>query len=322
LSSDYFLIGGLFPQRGFSVVDTYEVEDFRDAERLRREAEIPEDQKVSFHVVTFISSEADDWMAEGDIVIKRLDLEEEFMDVMRPNIHLFYETGVRQNPERDEELPHRTRANSLRTGRWSFETDSSEYVISDPLGRLVHIRTAKNSATSGLTKVLYHIGIVDQSKAKKPLKHKRPWTAWLVLKVIHRIFMDNRGEPTFGPAFRQSKLALGKVWEPASDVEGLPGNVPCIRLTRNNMRRPLIRGFWERLLVDYLEDEYLVPRGLREMCRGIQYKRETRSRNSVHEVMVTPDEFEKILMYAAWPEWSEWQSPIRWEVVEENAEAI
>ena len=320
--SDYFLIGGLFPQKGFSVVDTEKVEQFHDEERLRREAEIPEDQKVAFHVVTFISSEADNWMAEGDIVIQRLDLEEEFMDVMRPNIHLFYETGIRNSPYRDEDLPHRARSNSLRIGKWSFETDSSEYVISDPLGRLVHIRTAKKSATSGMTKVLYHIGMVDQAKAKNPLKHKRPRTAWLVLKVIHRIFMDNRSSPTFGPAFRQSKLVMGKVWDPASDIEGLPSNVPCIKLTRSKLSKPIIKEFWERLLVDYLQDEYLVPRGLREMCRGIQYKRETRSRNSVSSVMVTPDEFEKILMYTAWPEWSEWQSPIGWKVMEEHAEAI
>ena len=322
MSSDFFIVGGLFPQKGFSVVDARRVEDYRDEERLREEAEVPSGQDVEFHVVTFVSNDAADWMAEGDIVIRRTRLAEDFMDVMRPNIHLFHETGIRQSPHRDEELPHRTRSNSLRTGRWSFETDSNEYVISDPLGRLVHIRTAKKSATSGMTKVLYHIGAVDQAKAKNPLKHRRARAAWLVLKVIHRIFMDNRGSPTFGHAFRQSKLVVSKVWEPASDIEGLPGNSLCIRLTRSKMKKPIIKEFWERLLIDYLEDEYSVPRGLREMCRGIQYKRETRSRNSVPEVMITPDEFEKILMYAAWPEWSEWQSPIRWEVVEEHAEAV
>ena len=42
-------------------------------------------------------------MAEGDIVIKRLDLEEEFMDVMRPNMHIFYSTGNRLCSEYEEE---------------------------------------------------------------------------------------------------------------------------------------------------------------------------------------------------------------------------
>lgn len=320
--SDYFLIGGLFPEKGFSVVDTQKVEDFHAEERLRVEAELPEGEKVEFYVVTFVSSGAVDWMADGDIVIKRLDLEEEFMDVMRPNMHIFYSTGNRQCSEYEEELPHRVRANSLKTGKWSFETDSNEYVISDPLGRLVHVRTSRRSATSGLTKVLYHIGVVDQSKAKKPLKHKRARAGWLVLKVIHRIFMDNRGEPSYGPAYRQSKVAMAKIWDYASGIEHLPGNVKCIKLTRGNLGKRIIKEFWNRLLLDYIADEYTVPRGLREMCRGIQYKRDTGSHNRVTEVIITPDEFEQVLLYAAWPEWSEWQSPVEWEVVEEHAEAI
>ena len=52
--SDYFLIGGLFPQKGFSVVDAQKVEDFHAQERLRAEAELPEGEKVEFYVVTFV----------------------------------------------------------------------------------------------------------------------------------------------------------------------------------------------------------------------------------------------------------------------------
>jgi hypothetical protein len=312
----------LFPEKGFSVVDTQKVEDFHAEERLRAEAELPEGEKVEFYVVTFVSSGAVDWMADGDIVIKRPGLEEEFMDVMRPNMHIFYSTGNRQCAEYEDELPHRVRANSLKTGKWSFETDSNEYVISDPLGRLVHVRTSRRSATSGLTKVLYHIGAVDQSKAKNPIKHKRTRAAWMVLKVIHRIFMDNRGEPTYGPAYRQSKLAMAKIWDFAADIEHLPGNVKCIKLTRGSLSRGIIKEFWERLLLDYIADQYSVPRGLREMCKGIQYKRETKGQNRATEVIITPDEFEQVLLYSAWPEWSEWRAPVEWEVVEEHAEAI
>ena len=107
--SDYFLIGGLFPEKGFSVVDAEKVDDFRAEERLRAEAELPEGEKAEFYVVTFVSSGAADWMADGDIVIKRPGLDEQTMDVMRPNMHIFYSTGNRQCLEYDEELPHRDR---------------------------------------------------------------------------------------------------------------------------------------------------------------------------------------------------------------------
>lgn len=306
LSDEYYIVGGLFPSDGFEFVDTVEVFHHAGVERLREIAEIPTGEKVAFHAVSFVSSAAEGWMAEDDIIIERPALSEDYLDVMRPDVHILHEVSYGEH-DYDEQMAMAARGQAIRGVEWVLRHTEHQCVIADSLGRVVEIRSPKGRAMRDIRKVVRH---AEQEKGAIAPVLTYPKSAWLCLRVVHRLFMDARANGCLGDAYKLARMVSKKVFAIMKEAEAanLYPEERAIRLERTSLRNSEVLPFWQRVRSKMLEDEYSVPRPLRKMAGDPTAPSNRRPQGTGH-VTVSAEELERMLSYSAWPEWSEWIAP-------------
>ncbi|MAH49702.1 hypothetical protein CMI37_28015 [Candidatus Pacearchaeota archaeon] len=292
---DWIVLAQFFPSGGIDGVfeePVYGVE----IDVLRDALEVGLTDEVLFHRIVRTRGRAEDWFVLGDVVCRRLGLDEEKCDVLREMQDRVYISPTVDSEAHEEELES-LRREAIERHQWQVHRVSSWLTVIDPQGRALVV--ACPGAHRRWRKVLEQlVPRRNTSRAAKTPSY-RVSAAWCALKTLHRKFLDESdGELTMSN-LRNSELLALIVYEHREALGKFAGVGRSVKMVKYRSVRHL--PFWERCF-RMLEAGERVPFPVKHVYKHRVTK----------WVGVSADDAEWMLCCSWWPEWVG-RGPVRFE---------
>ena len=273
-----------------------EIDDLRDA------VDAQYSEEIFFHRLVKSKGRANDWFLPGDVVCRRLSLDEERSDVLRKlQDKIFVSSSYDWSLYEDELETMRTEA--IEHHRWKIHRGDVWCAIIDPQGRaLVVVRTHANTQwRKAMEQIVPRM--VGSKNAATP--HHRVSAAWCALKALHRFFInEHKGTLSISDVY-ESEHFVRQVYNHRLDIGQFSGSGRIIKMYK--YRNKLFDPFWQRCF-DLLESGEQVPFVVRHIYRH----------PCTRWVAISVDDAEWLLSCSWWSEWKKF-GPIRFDKFKKEA---
>ena len=297
---EFMVLAEFFPSSGIGGVDESavygdEIDAYREALHLGF------DEEALFFRIDRAKGKAADWLVEGDVVCRRLGVDEEKCDVLRAIHDKVFCTKGCIGVYSDEQIES-LRREAIESHRWKVHRDDDWCTVIDPQGRALVV--AYSGAFKQWRKVMEQLVPRQvRSKAAKTPVH-RVSAAWCALKAVHRRFIhEHDGEITRSDLWDSDYMAKD-IYEHRLKMGRFAGNGRVVKMTkyRSGSHGP----FWDKCF-GLLEDGEKVPFAVRHVYEH----------PSTKWVSVGVDDAEWMLGCSWWPEWLG-KGPVRFEKFKEG----
>lgn len=297
---EFMVLAEFFPSSGISGVDESAVYG-DDIDAYRKALHLGFDEEALFFRIAKARGKAAEWLVAGDVVCRRLGVDEERCDVVRTINDKVFCTKTCADVFTDSEL-EALRREAIESHRWKVHRDDDWCTVIDPQGRALVV--AYTGAFKQWRKVMEQLVPRQvRSKAAKTPVH-RVSAAWCALKAVHRRFIhEHDGEITRSDLWDSDYMAKD-IYEHRLKMGKFAGTGRVIKMTK--YRSVEHQMFWNKCF-SMLEDGEKVPFAVQHVY----------DHPSTKWVSVGVDDAEWMLGCSWWPEWKK-KGPVRFDKFKEG----
>jgi len=273
-----------------------EIDELRDA------VDAQYSEEIFFHRLVKFKGRANDWFLPGDVVCRRLSLDEERSDVLRKLQDKIFVSSSHDWSLYEDELEE-MRREAIEYHKWKIHRGDVWCAIIDPQGRALVV--VRNHANKQWRKAMEQIvpRMVKSKTAATP--HHRVSAAWCALKALHRFFIHEHKGPLAIGDILKSEHFVRQVYSHRLDIGKFSGSGRIIKMYK--YRNKLFDPFWQRCF-DLLESGEQVPFVVRHIYRH----------PCTRWVAISVDDAEWLLSCSWWSEWKK-VGPIRFDKFKKGA---
>ena len=246
------VLSQFFPSAGIDGV-TEEPIYGQEVDALREAINASYSEEIFFHRLVKSKGRANDWFIPGDVVCRRLSLDEERSDVLRKLQDKIYVSSSHDWSLYEDEL-EAMRTEAIEHHRWKIHRGDVWCAIIDPQGRALVI--VKTNANKQWRKAMEQLVPRIRKSKTATTPHHRVSAAWCALKSVHRYFIhEHKGSISIGDVLK-SEYLVSQVYNHRLDIGKFTGSGRIIKMYK--YRNKLFDPFWKRCF-DLLESGYQVP---------------------------------------------------------------
>jgi len=292
---EWMVLAQFFPSNGIDGVEEEPVYgDVVDV--LRGSLHLSFDEECLFHRVVTAKGKAKDWFLPGDVVCRRLGLDEERCDVLRKVQDKVFIAGSVDAAEIEGELES-LRGEAIERHQWKVHRTEDWCAVIDAQGRALVV--AYRGAYRQWRKVMEQL-VPRQRKSKLVgTPSYRLAAAWCSLRAVHRRFMHEHDGALTRSDLLKSEYMVKRVYEHRLKMGRYSGSGRIIRMRK--YRAVVHRPFWERCF-RMMESGDSVPFAVRHVYEH----------PSTKWVAVSVDDAEWLLGCSWWSEWKG-EGPVRFD---------
>jgi len=258
-----------------------EVDEYRTAIGARF------DDEILFKKIVRSKGKAKTWFVPGDIVCRRLGLDEDRCDVIRPMQDRWYSSSLVDVSEYESDI-ERVRQESIEGHKWKAFRKKKLFVVVDPQGRaLVIARKHWGDSFTVLMEQLCPMLKIHQQYACKPYRVAASWCAF---KTMHRYAMKHCGGDMTTSEFLKCMRYAETIYMRRVALKNRIGSGRIIQMYKFRAKKH--QEFWDKCF-DMLESGEVMPHSVRLI----------RDHFCARWVAVSPDEMDWYLSCIWWPEW-------------------
>ena len=258
-----------------------EVDEYRTAIGARF------DDEILFKKIVRSKGKAKTWFVPGDIVCRRLGLDEDRCDVIRPMQDRWYSSSLVDVSEYESDI-ERVRQESIEGHKWKAFRKKKLFVVVDPQGRaLVIARKHWGDSFTVLMEQLCPMLKIHQQYACKPYRVAASWCAF---KTMHRYAMKHCGGDMTTSEFLKCMRYAETIYMRRVALKNRIGSGRIIQMYKYRAKKH--QEFWDKCF-DMLESGEVMPHSVRLI----------RDHFCARWVAVSPDEMDWYLSCIWWPEW-------------------
>lgn len=292
---EWMVLAEFFPSGGIDGVGEEPVYG-GDVDLFRDALGVPFDKEVLLHRVVSAKGKAADWFLPGDVVCRRIGLDEERCDVLRQiQDKAFISTDLDASLF-DDELES-LRREAIERHTWKVHRADDWSAVIDSQGRALVV--AYKGAHRQWRKVMEQlVPRRNTSRAAKTPVY-RASAAWCALKALHRRFIhEHEGDIRRLELFRSERM-VKDIYEHRLKIGRFVGSGRVVKMRKY---RGVTHGpFWKRCF-GLLESGERVPFAVRHVYEH----------PSTKWVAVSVDDAEWLLGCSWWPEW-DGHGPVRFD---------
>mgnify|MGYP005816251161 CR=1 FL=1 len=295
------VLSQFFPSNGIDGV-TEEPIYGSEIDELRDAVDAQYSEEIFFHRLVKFKGRANDWFLPGDVVCRRLSLDEERSDVLRKLQDEIFVSSSHGWSLYEDELEE-MRREAIEYHKWKIHRGDVWCAIIDPQGRALVV--VRNHANKQWRKAMEQIvpRMVKSKTAATP--HHRVSAAWCALKALHRFFIHEHKGPLAIGDILKSEHFVRQVYSHRLDIGKFSGSGRIIKMYK--YRNKLFDPFWQRCF-DLLESGEQVPFVVRHIYRH----------PCTRWVAISVDDAEWLLSCSWWSEWKK-VGPIRFDKFKRGA---
>ena len=258
-----------------------EVDEYRTAIGARF------DDEILFKKNVRSKGKAKTWFVPGDIVCRRLGLDEDRCDVIRPMQDRWYSSSLVDVSEYESDI-ERVRQESIEGHKWKAFRKKKLFVVVDPQGRaLVIARKHWGDSFTVLMEQLCPMLKIHQQYACKPYRVAASWCAF---KTMHRYAMKHCGGDMTTSEFLKCMRYAETIYMRRVALKNRIGSGRIIQMYKYRAKKH--QEFWDKCF-GMLESGEVMPHSVRLI----------RDHFCARWVAVSPDEMDWYLSCIWWPEW-------------------
>ena len=258
-----------------------EVDEYRTAIGARF------DDEILFKKIVRSKGKAKTWFVPGDIVCRRLGLDEDRCDVIRPMQDRWYSSSLVDVSEYESDI-ERVRQESIEGHKWKAFRKKKLFVVVDPQGRaLVIARKHWGDSFTVLMEQRCPMLKIHQQYACKPYRVAASWCAF---KTMHRYAMKHCGGDMTTSEFLKCMRYAETIYMRRVALKNRIGSGRIIQMYKYRAKKH--QEFWDKCF-DMLESGEVMPHSVRLI----------RDHFCARWVAVSPDEMDWYLSCIWWPEW-------------------
>ena len=258
-----------------------EVDEYRTAIGARF------DDEILFKKIVRSKGKAKTWFVPGDIVCRRLGLDEDRCDVIRPMQDRWYSSSLVDVSEYESDI-ERVRQESIEGHKWKAFRKKKLFVVVDPQGRaLVIARKHWGDSFTVLMEQLCPMLKIHQQYACKPYRVAASWCAF---KTMHRYAMKHCGGDMTTSEFLKCMRYAETIYMRRVALKNRIGSGRIIQMYKYRAKKH--QEFWDKCF-GMLESGEVMPHSVRLI----------RDHFCARWVAVSPDEMDWYLSCIWWPEW-------------------
>tara|TARA_R110000824_G_scaffold260584_3_gene449242 strand:- start:5589 stop:6509 length:921 start_codon:yes stop_codon:yes gene_type:complete len=297
---EFMVLAEFFPSSGVNGVDESAVYG-DDIDTYRKALHLGFDEEALFFRIAKARGKAAGWLVAGDVVCRRLGVDEERCDVVRTINDKVFCTKACTDVFTDSEL-EALRREAIESHRWKVHRDDDWCTVIDPQGRALVV--AYIGAFRQWRKVMEQLVPRQvRSKAAKTPVH-RASAAWCALKAVHRRFIHEHDAEITRSDLWDSDYMAKDIYEHRLKLGRFAGTGRVIKMTR--YRSVEHQMFWSKCF-GMLEDGEKVPFAVQHVY----------NHPSTKWVSVGVDDAEWMLGCSWWPEWKK-KGPVRFDKFKEG----
>ena len=295
INTEHMIIEQYFPLSGVDgVVETPVYGSELDAYRTAIGARF--DDEILFKKVIKSKGKAKTWFVPGDVVCRRLGLDEDRCDVIRPMQDRWYSSHLVDVTEYEVEI-ERVRQEAIEGHKWKVYRKKKLFVVVDPQGRsLVIARKHWGDSFTVLMEQLCPMLKIHQQYACKPYRVAASWCAF---KTMHRYAMTHCGCDMTTPEFLKCMRYAETIYMRRVALKNRIGSGRIIQMYKFRAKKH--QEFWDKCF-GMLESGEVMPHSVRLI----------RDHFCARWVAVSPDEMDWYLSCIWWPEWKR-GGPVRFQ---------
>ena len=258
-----------------------EVDEYRTAIGARF------DDEILFKKIVRSKGKAKTWFVPGDIVCRRLGLDEDRCDVIRPMQDRWYSSSLVDVSEYESDI-ERVRQESIEGHKWKAFRKKKLFVVVDPQGRaLVIARKHWGDSFTVLMEQLCPMLKIHQQYACKPYRVAASWCAF---KTMHRYAMKHCGGDMTTSEFLKCMRYAETIYMRRVALKNRIGSGRIIQMYKYRAKKH--QEFWDKCF-GMLESGEVMPHSVRLI----------RDHFCARWVAVSPDEMDWYLSCIWWQEW-------------------
>ena len=258
-----------------------EVDEYRTAIGARF------DDEILFKKIVRSKGKAKTWFVPGDIVCRRLGLDEDRCDVIRPMQDRWYSSSLVDVSEYESDI-ERVRQESIEGHKWKAFRKKKLFVVVDPQGRaLVIARKHWGDSFTVLMEQLCPMLKIHQQYACKPYRVAASWGA---VKTMHRYAMKHCGGDMTTSEFLKCMRYAETIYMRRVALKNRIGSGRIIQMYKYRAKKH--QEFWDKCF-GMLESGEVMPHSVRLI----------RDQFCARWVALSPDEMDWYLSCIWWPEW-------------------
>ena len=295
LNTEHMVLEQYYPLSGVDGVEERSVYG-HDVEKYRTAIGARFDDEILFKKVVRSKGKAKTWFVPGDIVCRRLGLDEDRCDVIRPMQDRWYSTYLVDVTEYEADI-ERVRREAIEGHKWKAFRKKKVFVVVDPRGRaLVIARKHWGDSFTVLMEQLCPMLKIHQQYACKPYRIAASWCAF---KRMHRYAMDHCGGDMTTPEFFKCMRYAETIYMRRIALKNRLGSGRIIKMYKYRAKRH--DAFWDKCF-EMMDKGETLPQSVRLI----------RDHYCARWVAVSPDEMDWYLSCMWWPEWSR-GGPVRFQ---------
>jgi len=227
------------------------------------------------------------WFSPGDIVCRRIGLEEDLVDVLRPMQDKVFVSKKVGGAAFKEELEH-LRREAIEGHKWKVRRHKTWFAIIDPQGRsLVVARRYWSKPFTVLMEQLCPMLEIHKVHACKPYRMASSWCAF---KTMHRYAMENCDVEMSASQMLKCMRYAETIYIRRVSLRSSLGTGRIVKMYK--YRNQNNQAFWDRCF-KMMDDRVPVPYSVRHV----------REHFCTRWVSISPEEMEWYLGCLCWPEW-------------------
>lgn len=284
--NEYMVLSQFYPLNGVSGVEELpvygsQIDEYRNALGVKH------DDELIFKEVKKCRGKAMHWFSPGDIVCRRIGLEEDLVDVLRPMCDRAFVSKKVDKVEYKQELEH-LRREAIESHKWKVRRRKTWFAIVDPKGQAVVF--AFRHWTNSFKRLMEQLCPVHPKHKIYACAPYRVAASWCAFKTMHRYAMEHCDSEMDVVQFRRCIAYAESVWWRRTEIKNMMGTGRIYKMYKR--RSPKYLPFWERCF-RLMDDGVQVPSSVRHI----------REHPSTRWIAVTPKEAEWYLSCIYWPEW-------------------
>ena len=300
---DCMVLSQFFPSCGIDGVSEEAVYG-GEVDVLRDALDASFNEEVLFHRLVDARGRARDWFLPGDVVWRRLGLDEERSDVLRRIQDKVYAPSLEDSSSYEDELES-LRREAIEHHRWKVHRCKTWCSVIDPQGRAIVV--AHSGAFRQWRKVMEQLvpRYLKSKSAATPVH--RASAAWCSLKAVHRLFMSLDGAEIPRRDLLSSDYLVWRIYKRRLEMGRFVGTGRTVKMRK--FRGVFHQPFWDRCF-EMLESGDSVPLAVRHVYEH----------PSTKWVAISIDDAEWLLGCSWWDEWKK-QGPVRFDKFKDGVES-
>jgi|TARA_R110000751_G_C13703905_1_gene473656 hypothetical protein len=292
---DCMVLQQFYPLNGVRGVDELPVYG-DEVEQYRTAIGASFDDEIIFKKVMKSRGKAKTWFVPGDIICRRIGLEEDRCDLLRPMRDRVYSTHLVDVSQYELEIEE-ARREAIEGHKWKVHRNKTLLVVVDPQGRaFVVARKHWGDRFDTLMEQLCPMLPIHQVVACAPYRVAASWCAF---KTMHRYGMDECSGKMTTPEFLKCMHYAEDIYNRRVALKNRIGSGRIIKMYK--YRNPKFAEYWDRCF-KLIDDGAKVPQSV-----GL-----IRAHFCARWVAVSPDEMDWYLSCMWWPEWKR-GGPVRFQ---------